>query len=37
MATERQIAANRFNAKLSTGPNTAEGKQRPAATRSLMG
>ena len=26
MATERQIAANRFNAKLSTGPNTAEGK-----------
>jgi hypothetical protein len=28
MATERQIAANRANAKKSTGPKTAAGKQR---------
>src|ERR1700722_3566152 len=28
MATERQIAANRANAKRSTGPKTAAGKQR---------
>ena len=26
MATEKQIAANRANALLSTGPKTAEGK-----------
>jgi hypothetical protein len=26
MATERQIAANRINAGLSTGPRTVEGK-----------
>ena len=26
MASERQIAANRQNAKLSTGPTTADGK-----------
>jgi hypothetical protein len=28
MATEKQIAANRANAKLSTGPRTAAGKQK---------
>ena len=28
MATEKQIAANRANAKLSTGPKTVAGKQR---------
>ena len=30
MATEKQIAANRANALLSTGPRTAEGKARAA-------
>lgn len=28
MATEKQIAANRINAKRSTGPRSAEGKRR---------
>ena len=34
MASIRQIEANRFNAKKSTGPRTAEGKSRMNALKS---
>jgi hypothetical protein len=32
MSSEYQIAANRFNARFSKGPKTAEGKRRAAGT-----
>lgn len=32
MATDKQVAANRRNAKKSTGPKTKIGKSRPRAT-----
>ena len=37
MPSQRQIEANRRNARLSTGPKTPEGKARSARNRSLHG
>ena len=36
MASERQIAAKRRNAKKSTGPRSASGRKRPSRTRFVM-